>query len=247
MQYIRSKLFTVLWALWTLLLGLGTPALILINRGHVTRSYARFWARGVVWGMAHIIGLKYRVVGALPTDGKPRIIVCNHQSAWETIIIAALVKDVSFVAKRELKKIPIFGWFMKNYPMILIDRGGGRATLVDMVNQAQKSVDEGRPILIFPEGTRIAVDQTKPYHFGVAALYKELGVPVLVLAHNSGSFWNDKFTTRHAGMVTLKVIEEIHPGMPQKEFLAHIETMINHEKELLRQEAGADEKRWAAA
>jgi 1-acyl-sn-glycerol-3-phosphate acyltransferase len=247
MQYLRSKLFTVLWAAWTLILGLATPVLMIINRGSVTRSYARFWARGVVWGMKHIIGLKYRIIGALPDDGKPRIIVCNHQSAWETIIIAALIKDVSFVAKRELTRIPIFGWFMSNYPMILIDRGGGRATLVDMVRQAQDGVKGGRPILIFPEGTRIGVDETKPYHFGVAALYKELNVPVLVLAHNSGSFWNDKFSTRHAGTVTLKVIEEILPGMPQKEFLAHIETVINHEKELLRHEAGIDEKRWAAA
>lgn len=247
MQYVRSKLFTVLWAVWTLILGLATPVLMIINRGSVTRAYARFWARGVMLGIAHVVGLKYRIVGNLPRDGKPRIIVCNHQSAWETLVLAALIKDIVFVAKRELKKIPIFGWFMSNYPMILIDRGGGRATLADMVRQAQDAVKDGRSVLIFPEGTRIPVDQTKPYHFGVAALYKELGVPVLVLAHNSGCFWNDAHSTRHAGMVTLKVIEEIQPGLPQKEFLTHIESVINREKDLLRQEAGVDDRRWATS
>ncbi len=245
MQYLRSKLFTVFLVAWTVVLGLATPILWIINRDTIVRSYSRFWASGIAWGIWHIVGLRYRITGALPTDGKPRLIVANHQSAWETLIIPTLLKDVTFVAKRELTKIPIFGWYLSKYPMILIDRSGGRATLLDMIKQAEEAISQGRSVLIFPEGTRIPVDDFKPYHFGVAALYKQLSVPVLTIAHNSGCFWNDEYAMRYRGEIELKVIEEIAPGLKQQEFLLKIERSINDEKTRLKEKAGIDEWRWA--
>ncbi|SER11679.1 1-acyl-sn-glycerol-3-phosphate acyltransferase [Faunimonas pinastri] len=233
MSSFRSKLFSLFLALWTLVLGLGIPFLMIGRSSRRVRAYSRFWASGVQWGLGNIVGLRYRVEGTLPDDGKPRLIICNHQSAWETLIFITVFRNLSFVAKKELSRVPIFGWFLTNYPMIMIDRQGGRATLVQMLRQAQSAIDQGLSILIFPEGTRIDVHETRPFEVGVAALYRKLGVPALTLAHNSGCFWKGGGSGLAAGEITLRVIEEIPPGLGQAEFLQRIESTINREKAAL--------------
>jgi 1-acyl-sn-glycerol-3-phosphate acyltransferase len=245
MQYIRSKLFDLFLLIWTLVLGLATPVLMIAGSGGALRAYSRFWATGLSYALWYLVGLKYEIVGEIPKDRIPRLVVSNHQSAWETLIFAVLFPDISFVAKRELGRIPIFGWYLKTYPMVMIDRTKGRASLVDMIRQSQKVIAEGRSILIFPEGTRIPVDDTKQYHFGVAALYRQLNVPVLTIAHNAGCYWNDDYHMKYSGVIRVKVIEEILPGLEESQFLERIEKSINETKKELANGAGIDEWRWA--
>ena len=182
----------------------------------------------------------------MPTLDTPKLIVSNHQSMWETMVYSILLKNISFIAKKELAKIPIFGWYMKKFPMVLIDRSAGRSALSDLLIKASTAVAEGRSILIFPEGTRIPPNENKKFHFGVAALYSHLNIPAVTLAHNSGCFWNSKYSMKHRGAITVRVIEEIQPGLPAQEFLQRIEKSINEQKNQLRDLLDADERRRAA-
>ncbi|MBD1549233.1 lysophospholipid acyltransferase family protein [Roseibium aggregatum] len=245
MQYLRSKFFTALLVIWTIALGSLTPILMLIGAESKVRSYSRFWVRGIMLGLRTVVGLNYQIIGRFPSDGQPRLYVSNHQSAWETFAFAHLIPNVSFVAKKELRKVPIFGWYLAKYPMILIDRGAGKAALREMIEQGTRAVKEGRSILIFPEGTRIGVDDHRRYQFGVAALYKALNVPAIPIAHNAGCLWNDDYFMRYNGTVTVKILDEISPGITPAKFLARIEKEINYEKDKLASEEFLEEWRLA--
>jgi 1-acyl-sn-glycerol-3-phosphate acyltransferase len=231
--------------LWTILLGAATPILMLWNDAAAIRAYSIFWAKGIAWGIKNIIGLDYNIEGVIPDDKRPYIVVSNHQSMWETIILVTLIPNVTFVAKKELTRVPIFGWYMRKFPMILIDRSTGRSALAEILSKSSEAVENGHSILIFPEGTRCGPDETKKYHFGVAALYSKLGIPALTIAHNSGCFWNDEYSMKYNGTVTLKIIETIEPGMQTDKFLNHLEQSINEEKLLLVQRVNEDDWRWA--
>lgn len=245
MQYIRSKIFDLFLVLWTVTLGLATPILMVINRQNLVRAYSIFWANGIACGIWKIIGLRYEIEGTLPHGAGPRLIVSNHQSMWETILFATLMPNVTFVAKKELAKVPIFGWYMKKFPMVLIDRSSGKSALNDLLEKGAKAVAEGRSVLIFPEGTRIQPDEDKKFHFGVAALYAHLKIPAVTIAHNSGCFWNDEYSMKYKGKITIRVIEEIQPGLKATDFLTRVETSINENKHQLVERLDIDNWRWA--
>lgn len=245
MQYLRSKLFDLFMVLWTVLLGTATPILMLWGHVGAIRAYSIFWARGIAWGISNIVGLKYEIKGSLPNRSGPLIVISNHQSMWETIILATMIPNVTFVAKKELTRVPIFGWYMKKFPMIMIDRSTGRSALSEIISKSSEAVAKGHSILIFPEGTRIAPDETKKYHYGVAALYDKLQIPALTIAHNSGCFWNDEYYMKYNGTVTLRFIETIEPGMKTADFFRRIEESINTEKKLLVDQMDEDEWRLA--
>jgi 1-acyl-sn-glycerol-3-phosphate acyltransferase len=246
MQYLRSKSFDLFLVLWTIVVGLGTPVLMIWNNQRITRGYSLFWARGIAWGIWNIVGLTYRVDGKIPNTDTPKLIISNHQSMWETILFTTLIGNVVFVAKKELTRIPIFGWYMKKFPMVLIDRSNGRSALAEILEKASIAVSEGRSVLIFPEGTRIQPDEEKKFLYGVAALYGKLNIPAITIAHNSGCFWNKTYKMKHSGRITLRIIEEIPPGMGTAEFLRHIEASINEHKRQLRDSVAEDERRRAA-
>jgi 1-acyl-sn-glycerol-3-phosphate acyltransferase len=119
----------------------------------------------------------------------PVIIACKHQSSWETLAFTRLFDDIAIVLKRELLFIPVVGWAMARAGNIAVARGDGAAALRGLVRQGTAAVAEGRSIVIFPEGTRVAPGEQRPYHVGTAALYRQLGVPVVPMALNSGLFW----------------------------------------------------------
>src|SRR5581483_11982752 len=152
-------------------------------------AWARLWIVFVLWWLRVTIGLTHRVVGRenLPTG--PAILASKHQSSWETLSFTLLFDDVAIVLKRELLFIPIVGWAMARAGNIAVSRGEGANALRGVVRQAKAAVAHGRSIVIFPEGTRVAPGQRKPYQVGVAALYRQLGLPVVPVALNSGVFW----------------------------------------------------------
>src|SRR5882757_4545411 len=207
------------------------PLLWLFNASSATvRSVSQVWAGGIMLLMRYVVGLDYREYGLENVPKGPCIIACNHQSLWETAALCVIFPDASIVAKKELRKLPLVGWFLERYPMILVDRSAGRQALRQMVDEAKRAVGEGRKALLFPQGTRQAVDDPMTFQpAGIAALYTNLDIPVLPTAHNSGLFWGKKTLMIHSGEITLSYLPAIPPGLDRKEFQAKVERAITEE------------------
>jgi len=156
----------------------------------------------------------------------PVLIAAKHQSAWDTIIFSVLLWDHSFVLKQELMRIPLFGLYLWRAGLIPVDRRGGAKALRRMVAAAKQVAAQRRPMVIFPEGTRVAPEQQRPYHPGVAALYGQLQVPVVPVALNSGLFWRRNSFWKLPGTITLEFLPQIPPGLRRKDFLARLEQAI---------------------
>ena len=241
MHYLRSVAFDTAVVFWTLVLSPAIPLLRVFNADSASvRAVAQLWSRGVVFLLKYVVGLGYREKGRENIPNGPCIIACNHQSLWETVALCVIFPEASIVAKRELLKLPIVGWFLQRYPMILVDRSAGRQALRQMVDEARRAIGEGRKVLIFPQGTRQAIDQPMSFQpAGVAALYTNLDVPVLPTAHNSGLFWGRKTLMIHSGNITLSYLPAIPPGLDRKAFQAELERVIAAEAGRLLGDAGA--------
>lgn len=229
MQIARSRVFDVLLGLWTLSISPAIPVLMRMRRPGLTRVVIRFWTDGIFGLSRWVLGLRLREEGI---ENKhlhaPCLYVSNHQSAWETLAFNRLLPDVTIVAKQELGRIPVFGWFLRNAPMILIDRDAGARALKGMVTQSQHEVAQGRSILIFPEGTRVKVGDQRKFQPGLVALYRKLDLPVVPVAHNSGSFWGGP--AKRGGTITVSYLPAIPPGLPAAEFMDRVEALVNAEK-----------------
>ncbi|MEN2494444.1 MAG: hypothetical protein TECD_00343 [Hyphomicrobiaceae bacterium hypho_1] len=125
-QVIRSKTFDIMLVLWTILLGLIIPILLVNGRSELVRRVSRIWSHGIILGLKYVVGLKHQEVGRSNLPKGQVIIACNHQSAWETLVFNVFIPDVCIVLKKSLYKLPVFGWYLKRSPMIAIDREDGR-------------------------------------------------------------------------------------------------------------------------
>jgi 1-acyl-sn-glycerol-3-phosphate acyltransferase len=232
---LRSIIFDTAVVILTVVVALSMPFLWLFNASSATvRAVSQVWAGGIMFLMKYVVGLDYREIGRDNIPQGPCIIACNHQSLWETAALCVIFPDASIVAKKELRKLPLVGWFLERYPMILVDRSAGRQALRQMNDEAKRAIGEGRKVLIFPQGTRQAVDEPMIFQpAGVAALYTNLGVPVLPVAHNSGLFWGKKTLMIHSGIITLSYLPPIPPGLDRKAFQAQLERVIAAEADQL--------------
>ncbi|MEL0013355.1 MAG: lysophospholipid acyltransferase family protein, partial [Alphaproteobacteria bacterium] len=198
---------------------IGPPRLLL--------AYSRFWVRTSLWLLRITVGLTHEVRGREHIPGGPALFAVKHQSAWDTLTINLIVRDAAVVLKRELTWIPVFGWCLLRSRQIAIDREGGMSALRTMVAEARARLAEGRPIVIFPEGTRVAPGTRRPYHAGVAALNAALGdVPVVPVALNSGLFWPRRSLKLRSGIITVEFLPPISPDLPRHAFSGALENAI---------------------
>lgn len=151
----------------------------------------------------------------------------KHESMFETIDMPSLFYHPSVVAKVQLSRIPFWGAAARRYGMIFVDRDGGATALRHMLTQAKKVISQGRPIVIFPEGTRVPRGQKPPLQSGFAGLYKILRLPVVPVAIDSGKFIPRNGWIYRGGTITYKVGAEIPPGLPRTEIEARVHTAIN--------------------
>jgi len=232
MKRLRSIAFSIAFPLWT---GICCIALafgpFLPRKGAV--AMAVLWVRSVAWVERHVLGLDYQVIGRenLPAHGA-FIVAAKHQSTFETMKLHLILNDPAIVLKKELLRIPIWGRYLKQTGMIPIDRGAGRRAVGDMLTASEKAKAEGRPIVIFPQGTRIPVGVKRSYKSGVVALYQELGLPILPLALNSGLFW-PKSGMKHGGTVTFSFLPPIEPGLEPESALSLLEQRLETETDRL--------------
>jgi 1-acyl-sn-glycerol-3-phosphate acyltransferase len=165
------------------------------------------------------------------------LIASKHQSTWETLAYTILFPDAAIVLKRELLFIPIVGWAMARAGNIAVARGDGASALRGLVKQARAVIADGRSIVIFPEGTRVAPGDERPYQVGVAALYRQLGVPVVPVALNSGVFWGRRKFIKWPGLIRMQILPPIAPGLDREAFLNTLRRRIEDAtKELLQAE-----------
>jgi 1-acyl-sn-glycerol-3-phosphate acyltransferase len=220
--YLRSALFLIWFAGASLVLHLVLLPLLLAPRS-ATVWAAKTWSRSVLFGLKHIAGLGIEVRGHVPVGAA--FIAAKHFSMWETVAAVAMLRDPAIVLKRELLWIPLYGWFAAKHDMIPIDRRAGAKAVRRMREAAKRAIDAGRPIVIFPEGTRKKPGAPPDYKPGVAALYSLLGLPCIPLAHNSGLFWSGWFL-RKPGMIVVEFLEPIAPGLPRQDFMNMLETRL---------------------
>ncbi len=172
------------------------------------------------------VGLDYEIRGQENIPDGPALFASKHQSAWDTGIFFLVLDDVSYVLKKELLSIPLYGWLLKKDKMVAIDRAGGASALKQMVRDCREIFADDRQLVIFPEGTRSEPGAKLPYHPGIAAVYKQENVPVVPVALNSGMFWGRRSFSKNPGKITLEFLEPIPEGMDRKSFMAELEGRV---------------------
>lgn len=224
MTVFRSFVFFLWFAtVSTVMSLLALPALLLPRKVIVTVS--RNWSRAILWGLKLIAGLDYEVRGTPPTHGV--LVASKHMSMWDTIALYLLLDDPTVVVKRELLRVPFYGWYIWKAGVIAIDRDAGAHALRRMIDGGRASIAADQAILIFPEGHRMAPGAAPDYKPGVAALYTQLRVPCVPVALNSGLFWTGPAGfLKKRGRVVIQFLEPIPPGLRPREFLPTLEARI---------------------
>ncbi|WP_238532573.1 lysophospholipid acyltransferase family protein [Novosphingobium pentaromativorans] len=231
MKILRSWAFDAAWILWTAPFGIVIPVLWLLGSPpKAVRKFTRIWARGVLFGLSWIVGLDFREEGRSNIPPEPCLIICNHQSVWETLAALVLFPEVSIIAKDELLGIPILGWFLKNSPMIVIARGSAASSLRKMKVEGAAALSEGRSVLIFPEGTRKSAHEQVHFKRGVELLYGALGAKVLPVVVDSGKFWGVGGSLKKPGTITVSYLPVLEPGLDITEFARDAEFRMQAER-----------------
>lgn len=236
MIVLRSLIFNLLFYSATALVVLvGWPAL-LIGRPAVM-WVRRNWIALMLAMTRWVADIQLEIRGGENLPSKPVIFAAKHQSAWETLFLNELLNEPAIVLKRELTRIPIFGAFINGSGMVPIDRSDGVAALKLIVRAARPVIDGGRSILIFPQGTRVAPGDHRPYQPGVFALYRSLRVPVVPIALNSGMYWPRNAFWKRSGTVVVEVLPPIPPGLDRDAFMARLEEVTESTTTRLEAEA----------
>jgi 1-acyl-sn-glycerol-3-phosphate acyltransferase len=224
MNALRSLLYALVFYPGSVLYVLAGIAVIPLGRGPV-RRVADAWASFNRACARFLLGIRSRVEGVVPAG--PVLVAVKHQSMFETLEIALLLDTPATVMKSELGRIPLWGTLTRVYGIIPVDRDGGGAALRRLLRAAAEAKAEGRPIVIFPEGTRVAPGERPPLEAGFAGLYRALGLPVVPVALDSGRIWPRRSFVKRPGVVTMRFGEPIPPGLPRKEAEARVHAGIN--------------------
>lgn len=164
------------------------------------------WPRLAVWGARVIVGIRWQIKGAENFPNGPAVVLSKHQSAWETLFLPAyLPRQACFVYKRELHRVPFFGWGLALLKMIPINRAKGRDAFEQVIKLGKQRLDEGRWPVLFPEGTRMAPGQSGRYKAGGAMLATRAGVGVIPIALNAGECWPRNAFIKRPGVITVSV------------------------------------------
>ena len=236
MPWLRSALFNI--AFYTFLIVcmvLGAPTL-LIGRRAVIRL-AQIWAGASLWLLRVLCGTRVDFRGRENIPTGACLVAAKHQSFLEIIALVRLFPDFTFVLKRELTRIPLFGLYLSRIDQVAIDRTRGRAALAQVVEQAARVLAQGRPLFIFPEGTRQPPGAPARYKLGAGFVYAEGGVPCLPVALNTGLFWPRRAFLKRRGTAVIAFLPRIDPGLDRDGFQALLQRRIETETTRLIAEA----------
>jgi len=188
------------------------------------------WTRLVLGLVQALCGIRYRVIGAENLPQQPCIVLSKHQSSWETLAFQVILPPQVWVLKRELLRVPFFGWGLAMMSPIAIDRGSATRALKQMLEQGRDRLQAGWWIVVFPEGTRVAPGRRGRYHVGGAWLACQTGATVVPIAHNAGTVWRRNAFVKHPGTVTVSIGPAIRPeGMDAENLKRKVEDWIETE------------------
>lgn len=226
MIYIRSILFYLGQALSTI--PFLIIALIALPMRPRLRSWLiAGWAKFVTWWLKTTCGLKHEVIGMENIPDNPCVFACNHQSTWETITTQTFLPALAWVLKRELLRIPVFGWGLWATRPIAINREDRSSALDQVVQQGLKKIAEGRYVLIFPEGTRTEYGKVGNYKKGAVMLARAADVDIIPIAHNAGKYWSKTSLWIKPGTITCIIGPVISiAGKRDREVTAEIKDWI---------------------
>ena len=242
MLALRSAVFNVLFYAYLIaLMVFGLPSVLFGYRGVL--RLANLWARGSLWLLRVVCGTRvvFRGCGNIPAE--PCILAAKHQSFLEIIALCSLFPDFTFVLKRELTRIPVFGWYLGRSGQIAVDRGQGRAALQQVCRGARAVLDAGRQVFIFPEGTRRAPGDPAVYKAGISFVYSETGASCLPVAVNSGLFWPRRSSKRYPGTVVIEFLPPVPTSLGKREFMKALQGAIEGASDALAAEAIAADPR----
>jgi 1-acyl-sn-glycerol-3-phosphate acyltransferase len=220
---LRSALFALVFYPGTLLFVLAIIAAVPIDE-RLVRRLVRGWSLFHYHLVRHVLGIRFDWQGRIP-DGA-FLIAVKHQAMVEAVDTLRFARSPVVVMKRELSQMPLWGKAARAYGVIGVDRDAGAGALREMMVEAKKAVAGGRPVIIFPEGTRVPVGQSPPLQSGFAGLYRVLGLPVVPVALDSGRVWPRGFVKRR-GTIRVRVGETIPPGLKRDEVEARVHAAIN--------------------
>ena len=232
--FFRSIIFNFGFYFVTFLLMIVFAPALFLDRRALPRC-GRIWAMFLRWWLRVTVEILVEVRGEPPKDAC--LIAAKHQSAWETIEFLNLLPDTCFILKKELTRIPLFGWYIIRNSQIVIDRSGGVGALKHMAFAAKTAVSENRQIVVFPQGTRVAPDVNKEYQPGVGFLYKTMQVKVVPVALNSGLFWGRNKFLKRPGKIVIEFLPPIEEGLSARAFVKKLSSVMEQASDRLIREA----------
>lgn len=223
MATLRSILFSLLFYPGTLIYVLTVIAVSPFGDRPV-QAVVHGWSNYHHWLVTYVLGIRMAIDGRIPEGSY--LIAIKHQAMVETIEALRLADKPVVVMKRELTRIPLFGWVTRRYGVIGVEREAGAKALRVMLAEGRKAVDRGRPVVIFPEGTRVPAGERPALRPGFAGLYRVLGLPVVPVAHDSGRLWGRGLAKR-PGTIHFRVGEVIPAGLKREDIEARVHAAIN--------------------
>ncbi|MEM6761340.1 MAG: 1-acyl-sn-glycerol-3-phosphate acyltransferase [Pseudomonadota bacterium] len=202
------------------------------------RFLLSWWAAGDLFLLRVLCGQRIEVRGHENIPKDAALVASKHQAAWETMALVPMLPRGAIILKKELLRIPIYGWYARYYGMIPVDRAGGTAALKKLAVNAAAAAAKGVQILIFPEGTRRMVGAPPDYKPGAIFLYDRLAVPMVPVALNSCVYWPRRRIVRYPGTVVVSFLPPIPPGLNRKEAQHRLQDAIERETDRLVAETG---------
>ncbi len=239
MNLITSFLFLILLNLWGIIIPILYCPTFITKNTKIADHGAKIWSQFCLFMLRKICRIDHNIIGLekLPKN-EVFIIASKHQSTWETIVMHLIFNAPAYCYKKELLKIPFYGWYLKIMTGIAIDREGGVKSLKNLITQTKKCLLKKHNVIIFPQGTRVPVGASTdqyPYLSGIAALYNACDVKIVPAALNSGMFWDQKKILKKPGTITLEFLDPISPGLSKKEFMFLLEREIEGKSNALCQ------------
>ena len=221
----RSLLFVALVLLWSTVCGLVLTPMFLAPRAWTMRTMA-VWGRVVIVLLRLICNIRVEFRGLEHLPRGRALVAAKHQCMFDTMAPLSILPDAAYVMKRELLRIPFYGWFCVKAEMIELDRQGGAGALRRLIADSRKRLTEPRQLIIFPEGTRTPPGAKTEYQPGVAGLYRDLAMPCTPMATNSGAHWPAHGFLRRPGVIVYEFLEPIPAGLHRGAFMRELETRI---------------------
>lgn len=231
-QAVRTALFYLLFIGQTAVIAITIGIIALISgRTPLSWAMAKYWCRSNLTLLRVVAGVKTKVTGAQNIPPGGCIIAAKHQSDWDVFSIFPYTGRPAYIVKKELMRIPFFGWAARSLDCIEVDRKKGAEAIPLMMAQAHAAIDRGCRIVIFPEGTRKAPLAPADYRQGIVRLYMELNVPVVPVGLNSGLFWGRNSLVIWPGTAEARFLEPIPAGLAPDVFLDRLKKAIETESD----------------